>query len=179
MGYTHYWEVVDWNSDEWQTAWPQIIEDVPKIIEASGVEITGPRAEPNDDGDVMDEDEDEDEDDIESVTEPLIDIKEGICVNGIGNAGHEDFILKDGKWSFCKTSQKPYDDVVTTILLRCAVLAPNQFKPSSDGDWEEWGPARVLYSQLWPGEEPGQPWEDDPPVAALDDEELSETASSE
>ncbi|KAJ6036796.1 hypothetical protein N7540_001075 [Penicillium herquei] len=112
----------------------------------------GPLALPNE-NDVNDDDENDDE--SESVTPPLVDMKKGICINGAEDP-HEDFILKDGEWNCCKTNEKPYDAVVTTILLRCAVLAPNNFKPSSDGTWEEWTPARQLYKRLWPGESPGQ-----------------------
>jgi hypothetical protein len=42
-------------------------------------------------------------------------------------------------WAFCKTTRKPYDIAVTSILLRCHHLAPDAFVIGSDGQWErEW-----------------------------------------
>lgn len=63
-----------------------------------------------------------------------------------------------------KTARKPYDIVVACVLLRAALLAPEQFKLSSDGYWayeDEWGVARELYRKIWPGEEISCPWGDD------------------
>lgn len=108
--YTHYWSIVDWDSPEWQKAWPQLIKDVPLVIDAAGIEISGPT------------------EDEEIVTPPRIDLKEGIWLNGVSDDAHEPIVIKDGKWTFCKTARKPYDVVVITILLRAAMLAPNQFE---------------------------------------------------
>ena len=63
-----------------------------------------------------------------------------------------------------KTAHKPYDIVVACVLLRAALLAPEQFKLSSDGFWtyeDEWGVVRELYRKIWPGEEISCPWGDD------------------
>ncbi|KAJ5713454.1 uncharacterized protein N7483_010635 [Penicillium malachiteum] len=88
MGYTHYWEIADWDFDEWQKTWPKIINDVPRIIEASGVSMMGPMALP--DENTENDDDEYDEDDDESVTPPLVDIKKGIFINGIEKDIHED-----------------------------------------------------------------------------------------
>ncbi|KAJ5599753.1 hypothetical protein N7450_000820 [Penicillium hetheringtonii] len=114
MGYTHYFGVNNPESPEWKTAWPQLIQDVSKIIEASHVRICGPS--PDDDDNI--------------VTPPIVDIKDGIDINGVRKSGYEPFRLGADKWGqgngghFCKTSQKAYDEVVTCILLRAWKLAP-------------------------------------------------------
>ncbi len=90
------------------------------------------------------------------------------------------FAVVDYVWMFCKTARLPYDSVVCAILLRCHVLAPTMFVVGSDGGWgREWAHGadprelspRVLYSDLFPGDEPGtDPLVADPtqgPPAAL------------
>ena len=52
---------------------------------------------------------------------------DGVCFNGIGGNGHEPFCFtrepdslhgKEGfGFTFCKTAQKPYDEVVCAVLL--------------------------------------------------------------
>lgn len=48
-------------------------------------------------------------------------------LNGVGPEGHEPLLIgKHGTSSeFTKTARKPYDIVVTCILLRAWMLAPN------------------------------------------------------
>ncbi|KAJ5106871.1 hypothetical protein N7456_003546 [Penicillium angulare] len=143
MGYTHYYQVLNWDSDEWKAAWPQLIKDVPMIIDrANGIEISGPT------------------EDEEIVTPVQIDAEKGIYINGVGDDSHEPFIIKKDGWSFCKTARKPYDDIVTTILLRAYMLPPKGFDVSSDGYWDEWSEAQDIYKKLWPGEAPRCPWAD-------------------
>ena len=71
--YTHYYNVKCWNSEEWQQAWPQLIKDVPHIISAAEVDLCG----------------DEDEED----SDPIVDIEEGIDLNGVGDEGHENLVF--------------------------------------------------------------------------------------
>lgn len=59
-------------------------------------------------------------------------------------------------WDFCKTAQKPYDAVVTAVLLRAVDLLP-LFGVGSDGDWEDWLNGRLLYRQAF-GQEPRNPF---------------------
>lgn len=85
--------------------------DVPKIVEAARVEITGPS---HDDA---------------IITPILADIEHGIYLNGVrGNSG-EPLVIKGekGSFNFIKTGHKPYDVVVTCILLRAYNLAPKVF----------------------------------------------------
>lgn len=105
--YTHYYAILGWDTPEWQKAWTQLIQDVPNIIKEARVPLSGPT-------------EDEDK-----ITPVVIDSEQGIDLNGVRGNAHEPFILrKPGAWTFCKTAQKPYDVVVTSILLRIWILAP-------------------------------------------------------
>lgn len=105
--YTHYYAIRGWDTPEWQKAWAQLIQDVPNIIKEARIPLSGPTKY-------------EDE-----VTPVLVDSEKGIDLNGVEDGAHEPFILcKPGEWTFCKTAQKPYDVVVTCILLRIWMLAP-------------------------------------------------------
>ena len=66
---------------------------------------------------------------------PLID-DDCIMFNGMADEGHEAFfIAKDQKgFSFCKTAQKPYDEVVVKILKMVQSECPGWLELSSDGD---------------------------------------------
>ncbi|KAJ5690415.1 hypothetical protein N7462_004807 [Penicillium macrosclerotiorum] len=142
MGYTHYWGVRDWNASGWKEAWPKLIHDVPLIIEACGVELSGPT------------------DDAEIVTPVLADVEKGLDVNGASDDAYEPLIIKpNGDDFFCKTARRPYDAVVTSILLRAFMLAgPKEFSVSSDGYWDEWNMARSICGRLWPNESIECPW---------------------
>ena len=58
---------------------------------------------------------------------------------------------KDEKdhFEFCKTARKPYDAVVTAILIRAKVIYGSCVSISSDGDWHEWQAGRELYKQVF------------------------------
>jgi hypothetical protein len=69
----------------------------------------------------------------------------GIHINGKGEDGHEDFLLRERfkkakeQWGFCKTAQKPYDLVVTAMLAVIEhYMGPELFSVSSDGWLDEW-----------------------------------------
>lgn len=105
--YTHYFGVKGWDSDEWQHVWPQLLHDVELILEASDVLIEG---YPREDG---------------CISEPVVDLEDGIYFNGVATDSHEPFILNaTGHRGFCKTLQKPYDVAVACVLLRAYMLAP-------------------------------------------------------
>ncbi|KAJ5091917.1 hypothetical protein NUU61_006787 [Penicillium alfredii] len=100
----------------------------------------------------------------ESSTPPLADTTKGIWINGVGDNAHEALMIAYRKRLriFVKTAHKPYDLVVTCVLLMANLLAPNVFRLRSDGLWDEWQPMRDLYARLWTGEEiGGPPWEED------------------
>lgn len=159
--YTHYYEVLNWDSPEWKKAWPQLIKDVPTIIQTADIPLQGP------DERIADTTPSSEEDDegLRPPPPPIVKLDEGIDLNGIEKKGHEPLIINPRKqeWSFVKTARKPYDIVVACVLLRAFMLAPGQFKLSSDGFWhyeDEWGVVRELYRKIWPGEEISCPWGD-------------------
>ena len=128
MGYSHYFPGL--------TATPEVIDDARKIIEASPVTICGPKGQGL----------------------PILDEAEGIRLNGFRAAGEacETFHLRGTKephypdmWTFCKTEQKPYDEVVTAILIAAAVRALDLTTGSvrSDGQWDNWAAGVALFEQ--------------------------------
>ena len=71
-------------------------------------------------------------------------------VNGVLANSHEDFYLArtDMSWNFCKTNHKPYDVVVTAILILLRYTYPS-FALSSDGSWGEWSEGRELFADVF------------------------------
>ncbi|CDM29253.1 hypothetical protein PROQFM164_S01g003065 [Penicillium roqueforti FM164] len=133
--YTHYYAILGWDTPEWQKAWAQLIEDIPKIIKEGRVPLTGS--------------------------------EKGINLNGVGEDAYEQFILcKPGQWTFCKTAERPYDVVVTSILLR--------------GCWRrrililDWADARRLCATLWPGEPTDSMWAQDDEGKDVEAKDLSD-----
>lgn len=133
MGYTHYWS-------GWLTVSAELIEDVQRLIDASGIAIA----------------------DGQGSGQPVLLERDHIALNGFGEEGHETLWLEHGvnhksAGSFCKTARKPYDRVVAAVLLR-AEWRSQRFYIRSDGDWneEEWVAARQLYFDVF-DEVPAKP----------------------
>lgn len=85
----------------------QLIKDVPNIVEKAKTPLSGPTDKPHE------------------TTPVVINSESEIYLSGVGHDAHEPFRLcKPGQWTFCKTAQKPYNDVVSAILLRAWMLAP-------------------------------------------------------
>jgi len=93
-----------------------------------------------------------------------------IRFNGVGNDGHETFILKKSsigselpllesdQFNFCKTARKPYDLAVGLVLLVAKNHSPNSIRVSSDGDWEsDWKEIRDSYNEIFK-KYPECPW---------------------
>ena len=113
--YTHHYGVRDTHSTEWVTAWPQLVQDAKRVVDATDVPLSGPTDDPRDD----------------HVTPPLVDEIEGIDINGVAKMSHEPLIIHPKtirSFEFVKTEGKPYDAAVGCILLRARVLAPKQFR---------------------------------------------------
>jgi microcompartment protein CcmK/EutM len=97
MGYTHYWTLQ--NGIE-QSVWNEFLEGARQIIgtaDEAGIQL---------------EDKSSDSE---------------IIINGVGAGAHETFVItsEDVGYDFCKTGQKPYDTVVTAILIhakRCLAM---------------------------------------------------------
>lgn len=126
MGYTHYFPGLIATAD--------VIADARKIIAASSVTICGP------DGQGL----------------PILNAAEGIRLNGFAAAGeaYETFHLGGtdeprypGMWTLCKTENRPYDEVVTAILIAAAVRALDSTSGSvrSDGCWDKWAAGVALF----------------------------------
>lgn len=52
-------------------------------------------------------------------------------------------------FDFCKTAMKPYDAVVTAILIRAKQIYGSCVSISSDGDWSEWKAGRDIYEAVF------------------------------
>ena len=126
MGYTHYWKHKGITPGDWA----DLTRDARSIVGvASSVKIAGGMG----------------------FSKPKFDA-DGIWLNGtnVNDESYETFLLTHNasEFEFCKTGQRPYDVVVTAILLRAALTIPD-FNVSSDGDWSDWQPARDLYVRLF------------------------------
>lgn len=99
-----------------EAIWPRFVADVATIIAHSDVNITDPNGT-----EYGPEDDDEEE-----IPPPIVDADKSVGLNGVGSKGHEALIISCGGYchhTFTKTLRKPYDDVVTCILLRAYMLA--------------------------------------------------------
>lgn len=136
MGYTHYWEITD--HEAFMRAMPAIANDAKHILEA--LRHTCPVAF-----------------DSDSRYEPPQLTPERIRLNGIGADGHETFVLPPQGvtalpgFGFCKTNKKPYDLIVTTILLRAKHHAGDLIELSSDGGDEAFNLAHIVEQELFKG----------------------------
>ena len=61
-------------------------------------------------------------------------------------------------FDFCKTNYKPYDVVVTAILIRAKHIYGSCVSISSDGDWQDWQAGRKMYQAAF-GEDARCPFE--------------------
>ena len=52
-------------------------------------------------------------------------------------------------FEFCKTAYKPYDAVVTAILIRAKTIYGSCVRISSDGEWQEWQAGRDMYETIF------------------------------
>lgn len=81
------------NLAKWQKIWPQLVKDAACIVKEAGVPLS-----------------------LHIVTIESIELN--------SDEDHEDFILSTTvKHSWCKTDHKPYDVIVTAILIRASQLA--------------------------------------------------------
>jgi len=74
-----------------------------------------------------------------------------ICFNGDGSVDldHETFSVTPDPidFEFCKTARKPYDLMVCAVLISMKKHLVN-FSYSSDGDAEDWKPAKKFYKSV-------------------------------
>lgn len=124
MGYTHYWTT---KSEPLPSDWQKFFEGAIAIIETA--KEAGIDLEDNSD-------------------------KAGwvININGVGANAHEVFVLDSGDelgFNFCKTAEKPYDAVVTAILIHAKTILGDAIEIKSDGNWDEWDSGKVLYETVF------------------------------
>ena len=133
MGYTHYWYREPRLSPG---AFRAFVRDCAAIFTAAqdqGIKLAGPAG----------------------TGWPIASLEKGVCFNGEGPESYESFILQrvesQVSWqdddplvfTFCKTEHRPYDAVVTAVLL--AAHAKLGVVITSDGRATDWAEGRELY----------------------------------
>lgn len=123
MGYTHYWKGTGFTTEQWDALRAHTLAIIVKAAER-GIMVADGFGE----------------------NSPVVDGKH-IWLNGVGFDSHETFRLTPSAtgFEFCKTNCKPYDQVVTAILIVAAYLNP-EFEPSSDGEEWDWQDGLTLAS---------------------------------
>lgn len=136
MGYTHYWRRSDDFADE---TWLRIRSIAIDLMTTCEPEIAG----------------------WNGTELPLID-DEVISFNGLDDQASENFELSCGAsysaqtLHTCKTERKPYDVVVTALLIAAQNLQPMAILVTSDGEAEDWFAGLELLNQASPN--PNGPW---------------------
>lgn len=118
MGYTHYFKTPKWNARD-ENGWDKALPIVKKIIKKYKGILQY---------------------ELDDKRKPVAN-KRMIRFNGIGEDGHETFLVKNSKdqngfsnisFGFCKTARKPYDIAVCEVCLVLQAFCPH-FELSSDG----------------------------------------------
>ena len=73
------------------------------------------------------------------------------AINGQGEGAHETFSIhvRDSDFNFCKTAEKPYDAVVTAILILLKNEIGADITVTSDGTWNDWEGGRLLFETVF------------------------------
>lgn len=132
MGYTHYWEFTPKDGAKYiETQYQKALIACQKIARRAkrdGYKLSGYTAH------------------------TAIGAYGGLNINGKGDDGHETFTLRehynqnDGS-DWCKTAQKPYDDVVVACLATLKYYLKNNIRVDSDGVKKEWDQGTELASK--------------------------------
>ena len=145
MGYTHYWyRKLDMPVTDEQ--WAGIVTDFNAMLNLVDEQGTPIQFEYN------------------NPAPPEIS-NERIRFNGKGDDGHETMCLERNPvptrisesrtvFDFCKTARKPYDALVTGLLIAAEANAPDAWAISSDGWLEEWEPGFELFTKATGKEAP-------------------------
>lgn len=131
MGYTHYWEQ---KRAYPKVAWAALVTDVNKILSRG---IGSPLLLAGNFGELG--------------TRPQLD-DNVIAFNGLAPDDYETFLLErkpEQSFAFCKTARNPYDVMVCLVLLIAYDYAPQYIEVTSDGGYEDWQPAILLFTQLY------------------------------
>lgn len=148
MGYTHYWMRDKMNLGS-AYYFHKLSQDAQKIIaqaETEGIIIRGPLGngapEFTDDYFALNGDEAEGLDHETFVWHRAPEQPEWFT-----EKYGKDPKRKNDITDFCKTAHKPYDAVVTAILIRAKTIYGNCVDIESDGNWEMWQAGRDLYER--------------------------------
>lgn len=167
MGYTHYWNRHDHTGASTTTrahareAYGRLVLDAQRICRQAtedGIIVCGALGEGEPDftegyfglnGTVLNDEWHESMvwEAVPTVPEWQAENKHGYDLNG------------KGVFNFCKTARKPYDAVVTAVLMRAKLHYGNAVDVSSDGTWDEWAQGRALYERTF-GSQPACPFSD-------------------
>lgn len=151
MGYTHYWDFKNNNLDE--KDFNKIVKDV-KVIEKyfKDNDIISKNAGGYNDDNFAKLDKDSVAYKGWVVGNEVEEI-EAISLNGdkSKDLDHENLYIQVGEntWCFCKTARKPYDLIITLVLLSVKFNVRST-KISSDGDNEDWEHAFELFNTIFP-----------------------------
>jgi len=130
MGYTHYWRQPETVDADKFAAFTKKVAMIIRVADDAGIPL----------GDVMGQGSP----DLSATM---------VSFNGFAQFGNESFVLENGEeFSFCKTGQRPYDAVVTAVLICLKKEFGSAFQVSSDGSWLDWTEGRNLYAETF-GEE--------------------------
>lgn len=159
MGYTHYWTL---KTDIDPERWGGFTALAGKVLAATTVPVAKRRHG------YMDE--------KGAIMPPAVSRIE-VSVNGLGSQGGEGFTMlrmasepsevpEDGRDFSCKTEERPYDEVVTALLLAAKESFGRDIEVSSDGEWRDWTKGRALFEKAT-GRVAPCPW---PEVAVASEE---------
>lgn len=83
-----------------------------------------------------------------------------LVFNGIAPDDYETFCInQEQSFEFCKTVYKPYDEVVTAVLICAKHHFGDTIEINSDGNWGQWIDGRILYQRTFPDQSFSSPLE--------------------
>jgi hypothetical protein len=131
MGYTHYWKITERLDKDWDK-WTSFLPDAMKIMSYAEAKLDIPLADAFG----------------ETKGDEQISLS-GVSMNGYAENSHDSFVLSPEvtEFDFCKTAQKPYDTVVTAILVLAKETFGEAIEVSTDGELEDWNDGLYLYEK--------------------------------
>ena len=151
MGYTHYWrQKRDVTNTEWEmilTGFKKVVKTLPRVCatKIAGADYVKSMIGSNtaEGGEAIEIQPEYDCGWTSFFEHPSNKPEElYIAFNGVGENSHETFVLSkslgENDFNFCKTNGKPYDSVVTAMLVIMKGCAKDAFEISSDRDEQDW-----------------------------------------
>jgi len=136
MGYTHYWKITERLDKDWDK-WTSFLPDAMQIISYASQKLDIALADSLG----------------ETKGEATVSLG-GVSMNGYAEESHESFVLRPEviQFDFCKTARKPYDTVVTAILILAKETFGEAIQINTDGYNADWQDGFALYEaslQRW------------------------------